>query len=807
MIDLMYDASMGNSGQERLIEEPPQYCQYSAGPCDQPFDAPDSSDAFFVYPSEPKLLSSAVEEAIKRIRKENGGLHVRSWKEMGISGQIIFCRICQSQRLAKVLVPDVSTLNLNVLFEIGYALGLDRPVVPIRDTSFKRDKKHFDELGLLDTFGYVDFENSGDLASKLPAVLTAVRRVLWQEHAVNKDQPLFVIKGPVASDGQVRLLSGIKKSGLRFRTFDPKETARLSLQDAYRQVRSSFGVVAHLLSVDRSGAIVHNARAAFLCGMAMALGRHVLMLQEGDEVHPIDYRDVIRQYNDPAQVISLLGPFIQPLYEAFQTTQFVPITLPLRPLEALDFGDVAAENEINALKSYFVPTAEYNDVRRGHARLVVGRKGTGKTAIFYGIRNAFWTGHGNLVLDLKPEGHQFTKLRELLLQRLSPGVQEHILTAFWNYLLLTEVANKIVETDSEVVKRRGSEQRQLYTDIKQLIGWNPDVEQGDFSERLLDLVDRLIKRSETLTHISHSSEVTNLIYSTDIPRLGQKIGEYLLPRDGVWLLFDNIDKGWPVNGATEIDILIVRSLLEATRKIQRQLERRNVDCHAVVFMRNDIYEHLVKATPDKGKDTAVALEWTDSESFKTLVRQRIIASTGHQQSFEQLWAMFFESHVGAEEAFQYILDRTMMRPRALLAFLRECVNVAVNRGHSRVTAADILQAERGYSEDQLQEVSAELKDIAPELPDIMYAFIGSSPILSEAETLTRIAQLTTSRSDVLELLLWFGFLGVVDVNGEGKYAFQFHHGVKRLMQEAVEPVRYVIHPAFRSELGCPSSIG
>jgi hypothetical protein len=320
------------------------------------------------------------------------------------------------------------------------------------------------------------------------------------------------------------------------------------------------------------------------------------------------------------------------------------------------------------------------------------------------------------------------------------------------------------------------------------------------------LVDRLIKRSEGIGDISRSSQITNLIYSIDIATLGQKLAKYLQRREGVWLLFDNLDKGWPVNGASDIDILILRSLLEATRKIQRQLERKKVECHAVIFIRNDIYEHLLKATPDKGKDTAVTLQWTDPESFRTLVRQRVAASTGHQESFEQLWATFFESHVGAEESFSYLLDRTMMRPRDLLMLLRECVNVAVNRGHARVTAADMLQAEKAYSEDQLQEVSSELKDVAPGLPDILYGFIGCNCTLSEGEVLERVSGVALTRPDVLELLLWFGFLGVLDINGGGKYAYEFHYGVKRLLQEAEKPACYVIHPAFRTELGCAGGI-
>jgi hypothetical protein len=788
------------AGQFKLINAPPAHCQYAGGPCDQSFDGFEDRDAFFVYPSEPRLISKTIEQAIQLMSAGHPAQRLASWNDIGVAGQIVFCKVCRYQRFSAAIVPDVTTLNLNVLFEVGYALGLDRLLIPIRDTSIVKDKKVFEELGLLDTFGYVDFENSEDLAQKFVAALAGARPAFLQGYPVNKDQPLYVIKGPVASDGQVKLLSGIKKSGLRFRSFDPKETSRLSLQDAYRQVQSSFGVVAHLMSNDRAGARVHNARAAFLCGMAMAFQKHVLMVQEGESIHPIDYRDVIKTYNDPSEVQGLLGPFIQPLYESFQTMQFVPITLPLRPLETLDFGDVAAENEINALRSYFVPTAEYQDVRRGHARLVVGRKGTGKSAIFYGVRNAFWTSQSHLVLDLKPEGHQFAKLRELLLRSLTPGLQEHVLTAFWNYLLLTEIANKVIDSDADIITRRG-DRLQLYSEIKGLIGWSPQIEQGDFSERLLDLVDRLIARSESIGDLSRTSNVTNLIYSIDIALLGNKLAQYLQRREGVWLLFDNLDKSWPVNGASEIDILILRSLLEATRKIQRQLERKKVECHAVVFIRNDIYEYLVRATPDKGKDTAVVLQWTDPESFRTLVRQRIAASTGHQQSFEQLWATFFESHVDGEESFQYILNRTMMRPRDLLRMLRECVNVAVNRAHAKVTAADILQAERAYSEDQLQEVFSELKDVAPELPAVLYDFIGCEYVLSEQQVLHTVAPIAQIRPDILELLLWFGFFGIIDRNSEEKYAYQYHYGVGRLLQDAKKPTRYVVHPAFRSALG------
>jgi hypothetical protein len=36
----------------------------------------------------------------------------------------IFCQICKAQRFTRVAVVDVTTMNFNLLFEIGFALGL-----------------------------------------------------------------------------------------------------------------------------------------------------------------------------------------------------------------------------------------------------------------------------------------------------------------------------------------------------------------------------------------------------------------------------------------------------------------------------------------------------------------------------------------------------------------------------------------------------------------------------------------------------------------------------------------------------------
>jgi hypothetical protein len=788
------------------LHEPPPYCEYAGGACDQVFDDAIVSDGFFLYPNDPTIIAATIEEGVRTLRRIPGERVWKTWKDLGIAGQIIFCQICKTLRFTHVAVADVTTLNFNLLFEIGFCLGLGVPLIPIRDTSFVRDHKAFDELGLLDTLGYLDYHNSRDLAEYVhERAKSASVPVLGNVPPENREQPLYVVKSHIVNEGMVRLMSTLKKSGLRFRSFDPRETPRLSLSEAFKQVHSSLGVVVHLVSPSRSGAVTQNARCAFVAGMALAAGKKVLMLQETEVRQPIDYRDIIKTYSNPRQISDLIIPLIRSVVSTLQDAKFIPVTLPLNPLEKIDLGDVAAENEIKALSSYFVPTGQYNEAKNGHARLVVGRKGAGKTAIFYGVRAAYKPSKSHLVLDLKPEGHQFTKLREAVLKELSPGLQEHVLTAFWNYLLLMEIAHKVVVEDSKS-SYRDTRIRDAYKQVEQAYGSQSSAEEGDFSERLLALVDDIVKRRGAVGQIAGTSEVTQIVYAQDIKPLNDALSEYLnlTRKDDIWLLFDNLDKGWPISDVRMEDIAILKSLLEATRKLQRQFESRHVDFHVVVFIRNDIYQHLLLDPADRGKDTAVVIDWNDPEVFKEILRRRIVLSTELAGTFEDLWGIFFESHVRGEESFSYILSRTLMRPREVIRFTRDCIDTAINRGHTAVNESDILHTERTYSNTALIEISMELKDVSSDYADVPYAFIGCCTVLPKADLENRLKKANVRPEkvgSVIDLLLWFGFLGIVVYPDEERYSYQFQHDLKRMLGGVAE-YSYCIHPGFREALGC-----
>ncbi len=796
-IEIMADPNAQN------VKSAPPFCQYSKGPCDQDFTNINSTEGFFVYPSQPIHLARTVSECVRQLQDHSSKDNWRSWESLNVGGQIVFCEICKAIRGTKLVVANITTTNFNVLFELGYALGLRKPVFPIRDTTYEEHGKLLDEIGVFDTLGYDKFTNSNELLGMVRSKRD-YSPPLHVRPEPNRHQPIHYMKDPVNTDGSLKLLSSLKKSYFQFSTFDVIETPRLSIHEAYKNVLSSVTIVAHLLDPARSGAIVHNARVAFICGMALACGKHVLMLQESSVNQPIDYRDLVIPYTDPNTISYHVRGILESTAETLQSIEKSHVPLPKGLLEKIDMGDVAAENEIQALSHYFVITPQFQQIRQGHARLVIGRKGAGKTALFYGIRDQLHQYGKKIIVDLKPEGHQFTKLREMVLSTLSEGLQLHALTAFWHYLLLLEIANKLIEFKS---KKKYSDAVELnaFTELMSLYEAQ-ELEEGDFSERLMLLVDRLIERFPQTGSISNT-EITKAIYEKDIKELNDSVMLHLQDTEGVLILFDNIDKGFPTQGLVKEDIYIIRSLLEATRKMQRTFVRQGIDCLATVFLRRDVYDHLVDETPDRGKEPIANLDWSDIELVKELLLLRFRYQAPELEgSFADVWAHLFVQHVGGESSFRYILSRTFLRPRDILNFVRKCLQVAVSRRHSRVEEEDIRIAEQEFSEDMLNELVYEIRDVYPDYRDLPLIFIGCDSVLSREfiELLISELKLPTDKIDkIIDLLLWFSFIGVKR-GDEDHFSYLSNYNMlklqKMIREYGPESNVYVIHPAFRSAL-------
>ncbi len=458
-------------------------------------------------------------------------------------------------------------------------------------------------------------------------------------------------------------------------------------------------------------------------------------------------------------------------------------------LSLLNLGASSAENELRELGNYYLETDEFRRVHRGEIRIVTGRKGAGKTALFVQVRDRLRSDRSKVILDLKPEGFQLLKFKERVLDYLEEGTKAHTITAFWEYLLLLETCHKILAQDEMLHMRNGD----LYEPYRRLAdAYDEDdfVTEGDFAERMLKLTQRIADDFETAGGTSargqslSSGQITELLYKHNVAGLRGEVMGYLDYKDSLWILFDNLDKGWPAHGVTEEDVLTLRCLVEALENIERQLDRRDIDAHGVVFIRNDVYELLVAGTSDRGKVPQVALDWTDGDLLRELLRRRFV-HTGVEgdPDFEELWRQICCTHVKGEESSQYLIERCLMRPRALIELVGYCRSHAVNLGREKIELDDVEQGEEDFSVELLTNIGFELQDVFPSAKDVLYEFLESPVNLTGHDILEAIGRVVgeEERRRLFEILLWYGIFGLVREDGRIAYIYDARYDTKRLL--------------------------
>jgi hypothetical protein len=200
-------------------------------------------------------------------------------------------------------------------------------------------------------------------------------------------------------------------------------------------------------------------------------------------------RDSVKFYAHPDDIINYVAEIVLELTEYLQRIE-PSRTSSGNSLQNLNFGDPAAENEMSTLGLYYMQTEQFSRAMRGEVNLVVGRKGSGKTALFLQVRDHVRSDKRNIMVDLKPEGYQLIKLKEGMLRYLSDGSRQHLITAFWEYLLLLEVTYEVLEKDRSTHKHN-HEIYDLYVDLETTYNAKGFRTEGDFSERLLMLSSQL----------------------------------------------------------------------------------------------------------------------------------------------------------------------------------------------------------------------------------------------------------------------------------------------------------------------------
>ncbi|MCZ7556004.1 MAG: hypothetical protein M5R41_06335 [Bacteroidia bacterium] len=772
----------------------------------------DLLSGLFAYPATPTPVGATICTALDKCHLDSRYRGLVSWEELDIPGRLIQTEILTKIDSGNIFFADITFPNFNVVFEIGYAIGSKKRCIITKNAALKDDQQLFREIGVFDTLGYAPYQDSNGLCE----IITGMRDKLalsFEIESLNNSAPVYLVLPDVKTDLETHLISRIKKARLFYRSFDPQETGRLSALDAIEQVSVSHGIIVPFVNSVYKKSDIHNMRAAFIAGLAFGMEKKILLLQNGDDPIPLDYRDFVSRYRHPGEMDNHISEFASAITASIQSSRPPIIDRADNLLKRLDLGASSAENEFRDLGEYYLVTSEYQSVERGEVQVVAGRKGSGKSALFFQLRDKIRRNKRNVVIDLKPEGFELLKFKEQVLDYLEEGTRAHTITAFWEYLLLLEICHKILDKD-RITHVRNHNLYEPYQRLSELYASDLYISEGDFAERMRFITQKITEEyslhrgDEKSVHRLQTGEITKLLHRHDVPELRNILLKYLPNKESLWLLLDNLDKGWPPHGITTDDVLSLRCLLDAMAKLQREFRNRGITTNGVVFIRNDVYENLISSLSDRGKISHVLLDWTDTDLLLEVLRRRFIKiGMDESLSFVDIWHQICVSHINGQNSEGYILDRSMMRPRSLIEYVKQCRGHAINMGHSKIEVEDIIRAEEVYSTKLVTDISLEIGDVMPVASDVLYELIESTSELSYEQLQTAVSRLDideTQRLAVIDLLIWYAVIGFRRESGEPTFIYTVGYDMKRfnalLRNREDSGVKYVINPAFWSGL-------
>jgi hypothetical protein len=488
-----------------------------------------------------------------------------------------------------------------------------------------------------------------------------------------------------------------------------------------------------------------------------------------------------------------------------------------RPLLAqLHFGREDAERDVKEgllLRGGFLPNAAYRGALSGRKMLIIGRKGSGKSAVCMQLM-ADGAGHAGRVL-VTPDEAAGEEIRRFELQGL-PGDSAKAL--IWRYVFAIHATRHIVmhAKDAHGGRHKLDSVKALGRFLKQ----NGESAGGE------RLVDRLAQGARGL-QTSLSLEAFGVKASMDLgqsPSEGARAARQLevveqgvarafadLGCDGdvhapLLLMVDQLEQVW--SAEPDSNSMVIGLLLAA--KHAASLYGRSA--RFLLFLRADIYDSLSFGEGDKFHGDELRITWTE-QALRDLALARARASVGEELSEEQLWKELFPQTVGGEETATYLFRHCLPRPRDAIQFLNACQETAwLENQRERITEADVEQAGRQFSAWKLKDLTSEYLVAHPFLKNLFPLFQNTGYVVTRASLARRFEGAAESLhrdfpayvnaltlSGVIDVLYGVGFLGVRRGNGV------VFAGADDLPVQPHE-TEFHIHACFRAALGATSAI-
>ena len=459
-------------------------------------------------------------------------------------------------------------------------------------------------------------------------------------------------------------------------------------------------------------------------------------------------------------------------------------------------GDTTAENDGKMLSDAFVATADFRSLIESDDRtVVVGRRGTGKSALYIELQKHWKKDKKVVVLSFSPEDTEIIGFRSLLRPfSNSFNLARAVTKLLWKYTILMEMTNFI---SSNYKLSSHLERDDLLN--QHLTRWNDS--KGGYLTKCRHIAKQYLDPN------SPEETVGDLPGNLELSQVEDKVLALFQKADRrVVVLMDRLDEGYESDA---VGIGMIAGLTYAAI----ELNKRSQTIRPIIFLRDNIYRTLAKEDPDYSRNIegqVIRLHW-DWSQLLTLVTTRMKLSFNIViEKDQRVWDKVTAGELQGREGFKKCLQFTLYRPRDLLSLLNEAFFCAARYSRNTAIIEDLDHAAKSISVARLEDLWKEYSKIFPSIQMITSSFKNGEPELlvgsaakiienhielsedddnHEALAETRILQ----SSGLLQSLYSVGFIGTHDSSTS---AFSFCHDGRTPDKGFDNSDKILIHPCY-----------
>jgi hypothetical protein len=774
---------------------------------------------FFGYSSNPSSSGESIEKAVKELNSLDNRYNILTWRSLFRGGSLVISDILNCIDKCDFACFDLTGMNENVLFELGYAIARKKPLWIIFDTSFTESVRQFELLGLLSTISYVKYTNHGHIVTEFgkhrPYEGEEIFTRLLESSTVESDRQnvLLYLKQQIDTTASSDIDQNIKSRKLPVIVDDPAESKVQSLTWYIQHINSSISILAEFSSQYRSGSALQNMKCSFVCGLASGLNKKVLMTAEHPYTAPSDYKSLVKIYNSIDALRGYIGGFLNDT-KTETVKAFVSPKLSTKgsrrknSLQTISFGEWIAEHEKYKIAEYYVEPKHIDSLLKSEHNIIVGRKGCGKTASFYYLEERFSNDVRNIVCSIKPNSFEIDALLVLLRLAQEDYQKYYLIETSWKFLIYTQIASSLYERISNRPSHSLSQTEKefiIYVDSRK------SIILSDFSSRLelqLAALNEELSNLFTESQDKFRNKISERLHNTVLYDIRSFIA-LLAPKSGkIVVLIDNLDKSWKVNNNLALLSQWVLGLLSVSGRLATEIsyvkkKQTSVEFSLTIFLRTDILKRIIRDAREPDKIEKTELKYDDKEMLFMILDERFVTLNEEYESSDEFWRDFICDNVKNQGTQDFIFSKIYPRPRDLLLFMRYAKDTAVARGHSTIEELDLLKAHEQYSEWILSSLFGENGITQEQMENFVYNLIGNSQIVQESDVLTAMALADIDAKDSASIDYFIDHLVALSILGReistDEFFFEYDLNVDRrnkIMASRLPARRYRIHNAL-----------